>query len=762
MLRRTLVGTSVAAVVVAGTVTYLVSGGSDATTSAAHPPGPGHVRQIALRDMAAATAAKKVVGLPPASTEPFSLLGVTWDKPRSELRGTVRVRTRDAATRRWSDWRDVEPETEDVPDSGERAASRSRGGTSGLWVGPSNGVEVRVTGHGRTLPAGLRVDLVDPDGGTVGGSGTSRPRAAGEGGTDARLAAAAEPLTGPSDSPAPNDTSSATPEPSASSSAEPSPSGSASPSPLPSPSGTTASPSSSGGAARLQATAVTAPKPAMVSRAAWGADESLVKDPPEYDTSVKAVFVHHSDTGNSYTCAQAPSVVKSIFLYHVKSEGWNDIGYNFLVDKCGTVYEGRGGGVDRPVHGAHTYGFNTDTAGIAVLGTYTNANETPSGVAPTQAALNGVAKVAAWKLGLTGVDPAGKTTLTSMAPNGTGGKYPYGQQVSFYTISGHRDGFATACPGAQLYAKLGAIRTAAKALTTPAVAVTLTGAAHVGGRYYTKSTVTVGWKPVASATYQVRVDGAVAATPAAGASSAALTLQPGTHSVVVHATYSDGSTADSPAATVVADVTKPVFTTRPALSLRRATVNNTGVPVALGWKATDNALLSSVKATSPAVKTFAPTATGWAATAKPGTAQSWSLTAADAAGNTATSATSASAALMPEGKSRRTGIWKKTTNSHYLGGYGLYSGRKGASASWTFTGRTAGLVVKRQSNVGAVVVYVDGVKVGTLDTRASKLAYRQLIWTRAWKASGKHTIKVVVAGTYGRPTVCIDGIAYIR
>ncbi|MDL4820471.1 peptidoglycan recognition protein family protein [Actinomadura opuntiae] len=752
MLRRTLVGASVAALVVGGTVTYLVSDGSDATTSATvRPgPGPGRVSQHALRDLTAGTAAKKVAGLPAASTERFSLLGVTWDKPRSELRGTVRVRTRDAASGRWSGWRDVEPETEDAPDSRESAGPGSRGGTSGLWVGPSNGVEVRVTGHGRTLPAGLRVDLVDPGDGS-GGSGTSRPRAAGEGGTDVRLAAATEPV----DSPAPDASSSPTPEPSASTSAEP-----AEP-PSPSPSASTSTAPSPSQRAAVSA-AVTAPKPAMVSRAAWGADESLVKEPPEYDTSVKAVFVHHSDTGNSYTCAESPSVVRSIFLYHVKSEGWNDIGYNFLVDKCGTVYEGRGGGVDRPVHGAHTYGFNTDTAGIAVLGTYTNANETPAGVAPTQAALNGVAKVAAWKLGLTGVDPTGKTTLTSAAPNGTGGKYPYGQKVSFNTISGHRDGFATACPGAQLYAKLGDIRTAAKKLTTPAVAVTLTGAANVGGRYYTKSAVTVGWKPVESATYQVRVDGTVAATPAPGASSAALTLQPGTHSVVVHATYGDGSTADSPASTVVADVTKPVFATPPALSLRRATVSTTAVPVTLGWKATDNALLTSVKATSPAAKTFAGTATSWAATAKPGAAQSWSLTAADAAGNTAASGISRSAALMPEGQSKRTGTWKKTTNSSYLGGYGLYSASKGASASWTFTGREAGLVVKRQSNVGAVVVYVDGVKAGTLDTRASTLAYRQLAWTRSWKSSGQHTIKVVVAGTSGRPTVCIDGIAYLR
>jgi hypothetical protein len=713
MVRRTLVGASVAAVVVAGTVTYVVTSGGGsggAPSAAASRPDPGRVYQYGLRDLSSSAAKKKVVGFPAASTKPFSLLGVTWEKADAELKGTVRVRTRDAASGKWSGWRVVQPDTDDVPD----ARAGDRAGTSGLWVGPSNGVEVRVAGHGRTLPKGLRVDLIDPGKGTtsVRGGKTSRPRAAGEGGANVRLAAATSPAGAAVAQAAPS----------------------------------------------LDAAVVTAPRPAIVSRAQWGADDSLIKDPVQYDASVKAVFVHHSDTGNSYTCAQAPSVVKSIFLYHVKSLGWNDIGYNFLVDKCGTIYAGRSGGLARPVHGAHTYGFNTDTSGIAVLGTYTRKDQSPSGVAPTQAALTGVAKVAAWKLSLTGVDPAGKTTLTS---NVKDGKYPYGQKVSFYTISGHRDGFATACPVDQLYAKLGAIRTAAKKLVTPSVAATLTGATNVSGRYYTKSTVTVGWKPVAGATYDVRVDGAVAAKPAAGATSAQVALKPGTHKVALHADFGS-STGDSAAYTVVADVTKPVFATPPALVPRRGTVETTAVPVTLGWKATDNALIRSVRATSPAAKTFAGTATGWAATATPGAAQSWALTAADAAGNTASSAISRSVALLAEGRSKRTGVWKQVPKTEpYLGGYGLYAKSKGASASWTFTGRAVGLIFKRATYTGAVTVYVDGKSAGTLDTRASATAFRQIAWTRSWAASGKHTIKIVVAGTSGRPAVGIDGLAYV-
>ncbi|NEE56010.1 N-acetylmuramoyl-L-alanine amidase, partial [Streptomyces sp. SID8455] len=87
---------------------------------------------------------------------------------------------------------------------------------------------------------------------------------------------------------------------------------------------------------------------------------------------VKAVFVHHTTQTNSYSCADSPAMVRALHTYHVKSNGWKDLGYNFVVDKCGTIFEGRKGGVDRAVMGAHTYGFNRDTAGIAVMGMHTD------------------------------------------------------------------------------------------------------------------------------------------------------------------------------------------------------------------------------------------------------------------------------------------------------------------------------------------------------------------------------------------------------
>ncbi|MFI2431614.1 peptidoglycan recognition protein [Streptomyces sp. NPDC018693] len=204
-----------------------------------------------------------------------------------------------------------------------------------------------------------------------------------------------------------------------------------------------------------------APRPAIVSRAGWGADESISPEPPLYVPSgkIKAAVVHHTANSNGYTCADAPAVVRAIYAYHVKQLGWRDVGYNFLVDKCGTLYEGRKGGVDRAVQGAHAYGFNTQTTGIAVLGTYTTT-------APPQKVLNSVAALAAWKLGQYGIDPAGTTTLTAGAAgtNYFGKSWPLGAQLTLRTIHGHRDGYNTQCPGDELYNRLPVIRAIAASL----------------------------------------------------------------------------------------------------------------------------------------------------------------------------------------------------------------------------------------------------------------------------------------------------------
>ncbi|WP_461030802.1 peptidoglycan recognition protein family protein, partial [Streptomyces sparsus] len=200
------------------------------------------------------------------------------------------------------------------------------------------------------------------------------------------------------------------------------------------------------GAPAAQSRPFIGPRPGIVTRKGWRANEKWREKRFAYTKTVRAAFVHHTAMSNNYSCQQAPSIIRGIYQYHVKSLRWRDIGYNFLVDKCGTIYEGRAGGVAKPVMGAHTYGFNSSSMGVAVLGSY---GSTP----PPRAAVDGVAKLTAWKLGLFGRNPAGSVRLTS-----GGGKYAAGTKVTMRTISGHRDGFATECPGAKLYGNLGTAR----------------------------------------------------------------------------------------------------------------------------------------------------------------------------------------------------------------------------------------------------------------------------------------------------------------
>jgi len=216
--------------------------------------------------------------------------------------------------------------------------------------------------------------------------------------------------------------------------------------------GTPATPLSSAGAAPGQ--------PAIISRAQWGADESIRKGAPSYSATVKIGFVHHTDTSNDYTAAQSASIVRSIYAYHVLSNGWDDIGYNFLVDRYGQIFEGRYGGVDRPVLGAHTGGFNTDSFAGALIGDFTAST-------PPAVMTGSLERLFAWKLSLHYRDPSGTDTLVS-AGGGTD-KWPVGATVRFNVIAGHRDAGNTTCPGDVVYAMLPRIRADVRALMTPGV-----------------------------------------------------------------------------------------------------------------------------------------------------------------------------------------------------------------------------------------------------------------------------------------------------
>ena len=193
--------------------------------------------------------------------------------------------------------------------------------------------------------------------------------------------------------------------------------------------------------ARELATAPT--QPAIITRRQWGANESIVRGSPSYASRVAFAVVHHTAGGTPKTKAEAAAMVRAIEVYHVRSNGWNDIGYNFLVDPLGDVFEGRKGGIARNVIGAHAEGFNTGSVGVAMLGTYSSAKASPAAVAS-------IANLLAWRLDLAHVDPTSRLVWTSLGSP----RYPAGTAVNLAAVSGHRDTGLTECPGTALWNQL--------------------------------------------------------------------------------------------------------------------------------------------------------------------------------------------------------------------------------------------------------------------------------------------------------------------
>ncbi|WP_189192132.1 peptidoglycan recognition protein family protein [Streptomyces albiflavescens] len=474
-------------------------------------------------------------GLTPRDVRPFSLVGVIWDNPSRELHGRVQVRTRAVGTGHWSHWQDVETHNREHaadPDTAEGESGRVHGSTAPLWVGNSDGVEVRVKAEGDAratapgdspLPRGLHLELVDPgadsprEGVRMSGVRGSAPTGSARAGVppadpspvtpvgdlpavasmavSSAVAAAGSLITDVFAGTSTAGTSTAgTPTAGTSTAGTPTVETPIAETSVDDPLANaprddrdapedephagalsaedTAASSANADLAPLGAREIPAlsqqeterefvtahggderakpyigPRPRIITRHGWGANESLREHGFVYTKKVKAAFVHHTASGNKYSCSQAPSVIRSIYRYHVVSSGWRDIGYNFLVDKCGNIYEGRAGGVAKPVKGAHTLGFNSNSMGIAVLGSFGKTK-------PSGAALTAIARLTAWKLGLYGANPRGKTYLKSAGGN----LYRKGKNVRLNVISGHRDGYSTECPGKRLYGKLGTAR----------------------------------------------------------------------------------------------------------------------------------------------------------------------------------------------------------------------------------------------------------------------------------------------------------------
>ncbi|MBM2622910.1 N-acetylmuramoyl-L-alanine amidase [Actinoplanes sp. LDG1-06] len=492
----------------------------------------------------------------------------------------------------------------------------------------------------------------------------------------------------------------------------------------------------------------------MVTRAGWRANESIVKGVAEYTGPTQVFFVHHTATGNGYSCAQSAGIVRGIQAYQVRSRGWDDVGYNFLIDKCGTVFEGRRGGVGRTVLGAHTMGFNADASSIAVIGNYAGHGVTPR-------VKTVIAAVAAYKLGAYGNAPNGRVVLTS----GGGNRFPKGQRAALWRIAGHRDAGLTACPGNALYAQLPSIRAIAGGAPAGLHVLRIGGTALSARRYFTKGLIqpvwTTGTPSALINRFEVWVDGVLRVAAPGGHRTTRLRLTPGSHTLTVRAMHLSGRST-TVSSRVIVDADSPVFAAKPALALRPGTISSGAVPLRLRWTVGDGVALGSVGLTRPLAVNLGTTSRSRDVAAPPNRATPFTVRAIDRAGNAASATITRTPWVVSEASARRTGSWAALRNGGYLGGTAVGGSTRGASASWTFSGTSAALVLSKGPRAGRVGVFLDGRPQGMVDLRSASSAPRQVVWSRSWAGSGEHTVRVVVEGTAGRPGVALDGLVYLK
>jgi hypothetical protein len=307
--------------------------------------------------------------------EGYGAVGVTWGRGHLPAESDLRVSLRTLTGEVWSDWQTMSYDPEHGPDAGSPEERHSRPGTDAVIVGDVDDVQIKVEAAPGVVVDDLSLAVIDPGA----ESATVRARPAID---TARLA-------------------------------------------------------SDGDLDPVSSEPGVTPRPQIFSRAQWGANEDLRDKSALHYFEVHAAFVHHTVNANDYTRDQVPAIIRGIYAYHTQSRGWSDVGYNFLVDRFGRIWEGRFGGVDRPVVGAHTLGYNDYAFAASAIGNFEQAT-------PTAAVLDAYGRLFAWKLSLHGVD-AGSTRQQ------VGGDY-------FKAINGHRDAGSTACPGQNLYDRLPRIR----------------------------------------------------------------------------------------------------------------------------------------------------------------------------------------------------------------------------------------------------------------------------------------------------------------
>ncbi|MCJ7779405.1 MAG: N-acetylmuramoyl-L-alanine amidase, partial [Acidimicrobiia bacterium] len=257
-------------------------------------------------------------------------------------------------------------------------------------------------------------------------------------------------------------------------------------------------------------------QPNIKPRTAWDPGNQCAPRRAPEEIQVTMAVVHHTGIDRAYRASEVPGIILGYCLYHRDSRGYDDVAYNLFVDRFGTVWEGRAGGVDKGIRGGHTAGFSSYSTGIALIGNYTNTS-------PSSAQRTALENLLAWKLGVHNLDPEGTTTVVSKGSY----KYDEGVTVTVPVINGHRDLQHTTCPGIVMYNALPSVRSRVATTWKPPagdyysdpVAGNFTGDGAPDGAVYRASdgtwSVTDGTSGATSVWYDgadgVRFDSAVAA-----------------------------------------------------------------------------------------------------------------------------------------------------------------------------------------------------------------------------------------------------------
>ncbi len=232
-------------------------------------------------------------------------------------------------------------------------------------------------------------------------------------------------------------------------------------------------------------------QPAILARRGWAQGVCPPKVAPGYG-DVRMAFVHHTENPNGYSAGEVPAMLRAIYAFHRFSNGWNDIGYNFVIDLYGRIFEARAGGIDEPVVGAHAGGYNLVSSGVAVLGSFVSVPiSTPARLA--------LERLLAWKLSLHGLPSRGHVTVKVNPEGAVYSRFPANAHVPLPRIAGHRDGDSTDCPGDVLYGELDAIRSAVSQLAPRPVRATLALAAAAPSTPAAPTTPTTPGTPTAPA-----------------------------------------------------------------------------------------------------------------------------------------------------------------------------------------------------------------------------------------------------------------------